>query len=112
MKCPSSRNSRPNGTVSCTSTAWKADLNFSSSFAERTTNPHSGVISSYRTSAGKSCVAAGAPSALFRLPSVILSAAKDRLVLRALRLHRRLERAKQALRLVAVVGGQVADVDV
>src|SRR5438046_10025021 len=43
--------------------------------------------------------------------AVILAPAPNRLKARALRLQHRLQRAEDAIRLVAVVGGAVADVD-
>src|SRR5438046_1443331 len=112
MKWPSSRKSLPKGIVSCTSTAWNTEWKRSSSHVDRTTKPHSSVSSSYmasgRTAPGADETNGVAPSAA----SVILAAANDFLVLRALGLHRRLQRAEEALRLPAVIGGKVADVDV
>src|SRR6476646_1280102 len=98
MKWPSRRKSLPNGTVSWTSTSWNAEANFSSCRADRMWNPQSAVSSSISASEGTRGVADGGGLA----PSVILAAANDRLIFRALRLHRSLERAKQVLRLVAV----------
>src|SRR5438552_13620748 len=109
MKWPSSRNRRPKGTVSCTSIAWRPDENFSSCPADRMWNPQSSVSSSINSSCARPCCTKWA---LLPPSSVILAAAKDRLVFCALRPHRRLQRTKQLLRLVAVVGRQVAHVDV
>ncbi len=46
MKQPSSRNSLPNGTLSCTSTVWNGDLNFSYCRDERMKKPQSSVRNS------------------------------------------------------------------
>src|SRR5436305_4444971 len=115
MKCPSRRNSLPNGTVSCTSTAWKGERNFSNSRAERTTNAHSSVRYSVITPGAMSPggFAARAPGlSSWRDGSVIAPSTADRLEALAGGLEHALERVEQALRLVAVVRGVVAHVHV
>src|SRR5256885_17196994 len=103
MKWPSSRNSLPNGLESWTSTSWNAERNFSINRADRMKKPQSSVK--------YSVIAPGA-----RSPSegraVILAPAANRLKARALRFQDFLQRAKHTLRLTAIVGGVVADVDV
>src|SRR6266576_5890267 len=58
-----------------------------------------------------SVIASGARSSSGFL-AVILAPAPDRLKARALRLQHRLQRAEDAVRLIAVVGGVVADVNI
>src|SRR6478672_4514025 len=104
MKWPSSRNSLPNDTLSCTSTAWCGERNFSNSRAERMKNAQS--------SDRYSVIAPGAISPGRRPASSLIAApAMDRLEALALRLQHGLERLEQPLGLVRVVGGVVADVD-
>src|SRR6476469_5840001 len=104
MKCPSSRNSLPNETLSCTSTAWCGERNFSNSRADRMKNAQS----SLRYSA----IAPGAMSPGRRAASLIAASAPDRLEALALGLQHGLERREQPLGLVGVVRGVVAHVDV
>src|SRR5206468_7910548 len=88
---------------SWTSTSWNAERNFSINRADRMKKPQSSVR--------YSVIAPGA-----RSPSggraVILAPAANRLIACALRFQDFLQRAKHALRLAAVVGGVIADVDV
>src|SRR3569623_524772 len=115
MKWPSRRNSFPNGTVSCTSTAWNGERNFSNSRAERTKNAHSlvrySVMAPGAMSSGCFVPVASLPGSWLD-GSVIASSAPDRLEMLARGLERALERIEQPLRLVGIVGRVVALVDV
>src|SRR4051794_10232387 len=108
MKCPSRRNSLPNETLSCTSTAWCGERNFSNSRAERMKNAQSSlrysVIAPGAMSPGRRGVPGGS--------SGIVTAPVDGLEALARRLQHGLERLEQPLGLVGVVRGVVAHVHV
>src|ERR1700704_1797361 len=109
MKCPSRRNSFPDGTLSWTSIAWKAERNCSKRRADRREKPHSAVSCSVMTSGARSC---GAPVAPGTCPSAIHAPAMDHLILGPRGLQHGLECTEQPLRLVAIVGREIADIDI
>src|SRR5512143_1207023 len=106
MKCPSSRNNLPKGTLSLTSTIWNGERKRSNWRDARTKKPHSSVRCSV--------IAPGtmSPPGLSVASGGILASAMDRMEFHALRLQRRLERAEQPFRLRRIVGRQVAHVHV
>src|SRR5487761_292359 len=103
MKWPSSRNSLPNGTVSCTSTDCHGDRKLSRRPVERMNDPQSPVRYSVMTPGARS---PGETS------SVILAATVYGLEALAPRLECRLERGEHALRFDRVVRRVVAHVDI
>src|SRR5512144_16228 len=109
MKWPSSRNSRPNGTESWTSTAWYFERKRSKHRDERTKKPHSSVIASIIAPSGRTSPAPGAPPLR---SAAILAAAHQRVEAGSPRLERGFQRAEQLLGFLRVVVEQVADVDV
>src|SRR4029079_17242056 len=104
MKCPSRRNSLPNGSLSCTSTSWYGERNASSLAFERTKTPHPSVMYSVRTRAARS--PDGDASLL--IFDQFQAAATNRLHALAVGRERLLERVEHALRLVGVVRRVVA----
>src|SRR6185437_13564806 len=102
MKWPSRRNSLPKATLSCTSTIWNGERNFSNACDDRMKKPQSSVR--------YSVIAPGAMSPGSR--SAIGSTALYGLETRALGLQHFFKRVEQRLGLARVVGRVIADVHV